>query len=289
LDVSKQHVLGTMHQSYNAESPKFVNESRRRESDTARRYSAIQGFAAIQYNHNINNWTLTIDNPPDGHSNTFTKVTDVFKTDTFSMNAEKAEIWLEDTVKSGTMNTGIENTIKKMYKSTDSESGEWITYPRDSEIGGVGYAYKIEWTQSAEARIIHYPSFQIVKEVVEQYFSLIKYKEAQEYSEELRVHRHRGTKSTPRRPKKVFVDKEAPEYTEELNMGVQKLLLDLLPKNSEFKDKYCSNWQRQRGTFHWNHRDVVKDIITTIEEWIAPNRPDGSRGYEFLQRNTTVH
>jgi len=35
LDVSKQHVLGTMHQSYHAESLKFVNESRRRESDTA--------------------------------------------------------------------------------------------------------------------------------------------------------------------------------------------------------------------------------------------------------------
>jgi len=289
LDVSKQHVLGTMHQSYNAESPKFVNESRRRESDTAattnsgaaktipklqelKEFAAIQGFAAIQFNQNINNWTLTIDNPPDGHLNTFTKKTDVAST--LSMDAEEAEIWLEKTVQRGTMNTGIKNTIEKMYKSSDSESGEWIPYPRNySKVGEAGSAFKIQWTQSAESRIIYYPSFEIVKEVVDHYFSLIT------FDKKLKK---KGA------PKKVFVDKEAEEYTKELNMGVLKLLIDLLPKNSEFKDKYCSDWQIQRTTYKWNHEDVVNDIKTTIEVFIAPNWNGASQGYEFLQRNTTV-
>jgi len=151
LDVSKQHVVGTMHQSYNAESPKFVNESRRREPAAGTARPELKGFAAIQYNQE-GHWTLTIANPPDGCSKHFTDTImsmkpDQVKRETVGKSPNGAKEWLESKMSQGIIDMDI--SIEYLYMTAKSaQSQEWLRRFNSNETIGI----KAVWTQSPLAR-----------------------------------------------------------------------------------------------------------------------------------------
>jgi len=250
--VSKQHVFGTMRQSYNAKSPTFVNESRRREpvedevscmDSLSGEFQELKGYAEIRYKEAQELWALTIANPPSGHSRQFTTVTEKDESETKNLKGKEAVDWLREKVKRGTMNMpGI--SFDESRAANDDDVPKTI-------------GFKIEWTQSPDARrnaeIITNSNFKIVREAVDEQFIL--------------------TQSH----KKTLVDQQAFLYSampilDIVVLDVLKQILKHDPKE-EFQEIYCTDWKADMLPSDFVEL-IKKTIKSTIEDMIKDGYPE---------------